>query len=77
VNKGILSGGKLSTMHITPLQAAFMKDFKRLKSLFCAFIKGNRIDIVNKTHSRSRKVVRTAGFNKVSIVKKEEDRRQR
>jgi hypothetical protein len=53
VNKGVLSGSKLSTVHVTPLQTAFMQDFKRLTSLFCASTIGKAIDIINKTNSRN------------------------
>jgi hypothetical protein len=54
-----------------------MEDFKRFTSLFCAFTKGKGVHIINKTNSRSRKVVGVADFNKVSIVEKEKNRRQR
>jgi hypothetical protein len=71
VDKGVLSGGKLSTVHFTPLQTAFMKDFKCPTSLFCASTIGKGIDIINKTNSRSWEIIGVADFDKVSIVKKE------
>jgi hypothetical protein len=75
VDTGLLFGGKLSTMHVTPLQTAFMKDFKCLTSLFCAFTIGKRVEIINKTNSRSREIIRVAYFNKVSIVEKKKHMR--
>ncbi len=54
-----------------------MKDFKRFTGLFCAFTKGKVVHIINKTNSRSRKVIRVADFKKVSIVEKERNRRER
>jgi hypothetical protein len=68
VDKGVFSGGKLSTMHVTPLQTVFMKDFKRFTSLFCAFAKGKGVEIIHKTNSRSRKVRRVADSNQISII---------
>jgi hypothetical protein len=73
VDKGILCGGKFSTMHITPLQATFMKNFKGLTSLFYAFTKGKGVDIIHKTNSTSRKVIRIANSNQISIIEKEKN----
>ncbi len=60
-------------MHITPLQAIFMENFKNLTSLFFAFTKGEGVDIVPRTHSRSRKVIRIANFNLISIIVKRQN----
>ncbi len=60
-------------MHITLLQAMFMKYFKHLRNYFYAFTKGKGVDIMHKTNSRSRKVIRIANYNQISIVKKEKN----
>jgi hypothetical protein len=74
VNKGVLFGSKLSTMHVTPHQTVFMKYFKRLTILFCAFTIGKGIDIIKKTNSRSKEIIRVANFDKVGIVEEKQNR---
>jgi hypothetical protein len=65
VDNRVFCGGKLSTIHITPLQATLMKNFKRIVCLLYAFTKCKRVDILYKTNSRSRKVIRVANLNQI------------
>jgi hypothetical protein len=70
VDKGGFSGGICSTMHITSRQAAVMRNFEHVTSLVYVYTRGKGVDIVNKINTRSRKVIRIANFNQISILKK-------
>ena len=77
VNKDIFVGGKRSTVHVSPCQTATMNVFQNGTGLLLALPKSQNICIINKTNTSSGEVRGVANVNKISIVKKEKNGRQR
>ncbi len=77
VNKDIFVEGKGSTMHVSPCQTAAVNLFQNRTGLLSALPKSQNICVINETNTSSRKVRGVANVNKISILKKKKNGRER
>jgi hypothetical protein len=77
VNKKIFLEGKGSTMHVSPCQIATANLLQNRTGLRSAIPKSQNIYVINKTNTSSRKVRGVTNINKISIIKKDKNGRER